>query len=261
MLLFITKRRDRGSKEVDESFCLEIDCHSTIEQVKESIERMRGFQVKKQVLWCESCSGSEFVNSDTLGNPELDPSNLLLFVNQERVNVEILLCPMVKETPLQLQLDLVDKIGDVKSLIEEETAWWWNQEIQGYNKTIWMQLLDRKDRKMLQDSVLLEDMQVKQIAEDDTDTVQLYCNIEVHLSLQNKEDGVGVRTLVIMLNDVNMSINIEFEENRTVKDLKNVVLPLVEHRYLAFWFYQKGVPLSMEMLVNNLSSNEILLKD
>jgi hypothetical protein len=147
---------------------------------------------------------------------------------------------MVKETPMPLQLDLVDNIGDVKSLIEEETAWWWNQEIQGYNKTIWMQLLDRKDRKMLQDSVLLEDMQVKQIAEDDTDTVQLYCNIEVHLSLQNKEDGVGVRTLVIMLNDVNMSINIEFEENRTVKDLKNVVLPLVEHRYLAFWFYQKG---------------------
>ncbi|GAU22499.1 hypothetical protein TSUD_296180 [Trifolium subterraneum] len=85
-----------------------------------------------------------------------------------------LLNPLVEQTPWGLQLDFVDIIGDLEALIKEKTSWWWNQELQGYNKTTWMQLLGGKDRKVLRDSVLLEDMQVHQIEHDNT-KIQLYC--------------------------------------------------------------------------------------
>ncbi|MCH81062.1 hypothetical protein A2U01_0001841 [Trifolium medium] len=259
MQLLITKKRGPGSVEEDEMFTLEMDRRSTFEEVKESIKKMKGIAVKKQVLWCTTCSGEEFKNSDNLDNPELDPCNLLLFVNEDKVDVEVLLCPLVENNPWSLQLDLVDSIADLKALIKAQTSWWWNQEVQGYDKTTWMQLLDGKDRNLLQDSVLLEDMQVRQIERDNTDTIQVYCAVKINLYLQNKEDAGEIRTIAIKVNEVNMSINIEFEVNKTVKDLKDTVSALVQPRYPLFWFWQKGSPLSQDIPVKDLTSNDISL--
>ncbi|CAJ2630135.1 hypothetical protein L195_g024180 [Trifolium pratense] len=258
MELLITKKRSPGSMEEDEVFTLEIAHGSTFEEVKESIKKMKGIDVKKQFLWCKDCSGTEFINSDNLNNPEVDPRNMVLFVNEDKVNVEVLLCPLVENNLWSLQLDLVDSISDLKALIKAQTSLWWNKEVKDYHKTIWMRLFG-KDRTLLQDTELLETMQVRQIECDNTDTIQVYCDLKIFLYLKNKEEGGEFRNIAITVNNVNMFINIEFEVNKTVKDLKDTVSPLVQARFPLFWFWQNGAPLSEEILVKNLKSNEMSL--
>ncbi|GAU15513.1 hypothetical protein TSUD_45500 [Trifolium subterraneum] len=90
-----------------------------------------------------------------------------------------------------LELDMVYSIGDLKALIKEKTPSWWNHEIQ--------------------------DLQIQQIEHYNTDRIQLYCAVKINMYLQNKEDVGKVCTVEIKLNEVTMSIYIEFEANNTLK--------------------------------------------
>jgi hypothetical protein len=89
MLLLITKRRGPDSDTKDEEFTLEIDSRSSFEEVKKCIENMKGIPVKKRVLWCDSCSGTQLEDNDTLDNPELNFSKLIMLVNDDKVKPHI----------------------------------------------------------------------------------------------------------------------------------------------------------------------------
>ncbi|KAK2458189.1 hypothetical protein QL285_005378 [Trifolium repens] len=134
MLLLITKRRGPDSDTKDEEFTLEIDSRSSFEEVKKCIENMKGIPVKKRVLWCDSCSGTQLEDNDTLDSPELNFSKLIMLVNDDKVKAQIFLCPLVEESPWQLELDLVDTVRDLEALIKENTVHLWNQELNGYAK-------------------------------------------------------------------------------------------------------------------------------
>jgi hypothetical protein len=161
----------------------------------------------------------------------------------------------VEESPWQLELDLVDTIKDLEALIKENTVHWWNQELNGYAKEMCMHLWKCWDRRFLQPYDTLEDLQVEQRDHDNTDTIKMFCVVDINL--YHKVNVGEVRK--ITLNGENISIQIDFEVNKTLKELKVTVSPLLQQKYRCFWFLQNGAQLSDDLLVKNLKSSEIQL--